>query len=124
MRIFGLGPTELVIILVIVLFSIIPIWLLWKVFTRTGMSGAYALLVLIPYAGPLIALAVLAFARWPRVDSVPAAQAGYAPAGTFTPPPPAPPSVPQTPAGWLPDPTGEHRLRYWDGATWTDNVSD
>ena len=28
------------------------------------------------------------------------------------------------PAGWLPDPNGRHELRYWDGAQWTDNVSD
>lgn len=29
-----------------------------------------------------------------------------------------------TPAGWQPDPTGRHEHRYWDGTTWTDNVSD
>jgi len=28
------------------------------------------------------------------------------------------------PAGWFPDPRGEKRLRYWDGATWTDAASD
>jgi len=27
-------------------------------------------------------------------------------------------------AGWLPDPTGAHQVRYWDGATWTEHVSD
>ena len=27
------------------------------------------------------------------------------------------------PAGWQPDPTGRHEHRYWDGTTWTDNVS-
>lgn len=27
-------------------------------------------------------------------------------------------------AGWNPDPTGRHEYRYWDGATWTDDVSD
>ena len=26
-------------------------------------------------------------------------------------------------AGWYPDPTGEHALRYWDGAAWTDHVA-
>src|SRR5688572_22512252 len=28
------------------------------------------------------------------------------------------------PAGWLPDPSGKHDHRYWDGTQWTDNVSD
>jgi hypothetical protein len=28
-----------------------------------------------------------------------------------------------TPAGWLPDPTANHELRYWDGAQWTDHVA-
>lgn len=27
-------------------------------------------------------------------------------------------------AGWHPDPSGRHRLRWWDGARWTENVSD
>lgn len=30
----------------------------------------------------------------------------------------------QAPAGWHPDPTGRHRVRWWDGRTWTDYVSD
>lgn len=25
---------------------------------------------------------------------------------------------------WLADPTGRHELRYWDGAAWTESVSD
>jgi uncharacterized protein YxjI len=29
-----------------------------------------------------------------------------------------------TPANWHPDPMGRHQLRYWDGAAWTDHVSD
>jgi uncharacterized protein YxjI len=29
-----------------------------------------------------------------------------------------------TPANWHPDPMGRHQLRYWDGRTWTDHVSD
>jgi hypothetical protein len=27
-------------------------------------------------------------------------------------------------AGWQPDPHGRHEYRYWDGAAWTDQVSD
>ena len=29
-----------------------------------------------------------------------------------------------TPANWYPDTTGRHQLRYWDGANWTEHVSD
>lgn len=29
-----------------------------------------------------------------------------------------------TGASWQPDPTGRHDYRYWDGAQWTDHVSD
>jgi DNA-directed RNA polymerase subunit RPC12/RpoP len=45
-------------------------------------------------------------------------------------PPPPPPAVaagvlpPGTPAAWQSDPTGRHELRYWDGAAFTDHVSD
>ncbi|HSH12010.1 MAG TPA: DUF2510 domain-containing protein, partial [Ilumatobacter sp.] len=27
-------------------------------------------------------------------------------------------------ADWYPDPTHRHQLRYWDGAKWTDHISD
>ncbi|WP_239375714.1 phospholipid scramblase-related protein [Frankia sp. Cj5] len=27
------------------------------------------------------------------------------------------------PAGWYPDPSGQHPFRYWDGGLWTDQVS-
>lgn len=29
-----------------------------------------------------------------------------------------------TPAAWHPDPLGRHELRYWDGAKWTEHVSN
>ncbi|MCA0331084.1 MAG: DUF2510 domain-containing protein [Actinobacteria bacterium] len=34
------------------------------------------------------------------------------------------PSVPLPPANWYPDPHSIKRLRYWDGATWTEHTSD
>jgi hypothetical protein len=53
---------------------------------------------------------------------------GYPPT---TPPPTAPPSAAATPpppavapAGWFPDPSGTHRLRYWDGQAWTEHIAD
>ena len=27
-------------------------------------------------------------------------------------------------ANWLPDPSGTHELRYWNGSAWTEHVSD
>jgi hypothetical protein len=36
----------------------------------------------------------------------------------------AAPDRPGQPADWYPDPTGQKRLRYWDGSTWTDHVAD
>jgi DNA-directed RNA polymerase subunit RPC12/RpoP len=35
----------------------------------------------------------------------------------------ADPSAP-SPAAWHPDPTGRRQQRYWDGARWTEHVSD
>ncbi|MBI2709247.1 MAG: DUF2510 domain-containing protein [Actinobacteria bacterium] len=35
---------------------------------------------------------------------------------------PSPPPPP--PARWAPDPLGRHEFRYWDGARWTEHVSD
>lgn len=29
-----------------------------------------------------------------------------------------------SPAGWLPDPSGRHEMRYWSGHSWTEHVSD
>ncbi|MEM9463975.1 MAG: DUF2510 domain-containing protein [Actinomycetota bacterium] len=32
--------------------------------------------------------------------------------------------TPRPPAGWHADPLAAHRLRYWDGDTWTEHVAD
>ncbi|HSS41280.1 MAG TPA: DUF2510 domain-containing protein [Solirubrobacterales bacterium] len=37
---------------------------------------------------------------------------------------PAAASAPSRPPDWHPDPKGEARLRYWDGANWTDHISE
>ena len=52
------------------------------------------------------------------------AAAANAPASggeTPTAPAPAPPTLP--PANWYPDPSGQARLRYWDGSRWTDHTA-
>lgn len=41
-----------------------------------------------------------------------------------TPAEPVPPVAPSPVAGWYPDPSGRHELRYWDGKGWTDHVRD
>jgi uncharacterized RDD family membrane protein YckC len=42
---------------------------------------------------------------------------------TAPPQPPAPAAPPMPPANWYPDPSGQARLRYWDGARWTDHTA-
>lgn len=40
-------------------------------------------------------------------------------------PVPGPPAAGAPPAGaWHPDPHARHQFRFWDGARWTDQVSD
>jgi hypothetical protein len=36
----------------------------------------------------------------------------------------AQPPQPYPVAGWYPDPTGQHRMRYWTGNGWSDRVVD
>ena len=33
-------------------------------------------------------------------------------------------ALPAAGAGWNPDPSRRHELRYWDGSSWTSHVSD
>lgn len=51
--------------------------------------------------------------------------ATYTPGSTMPPViPPATPPAAAMPANWYADPSGRHQLRYWDGSTWTEHVSD
>lgn len=55
-------------------------------------------------------------------QQIPAAQpAGAQTAAAPQPPAAAAPALP--PANWYPDPSGQTRLRYWDGARWTDHTA-
>ena len=38
--------------------------------------------------------------------------------------PVAPVTLTGPPPAWHPDPTGEHRLRWWDGTRWTEHTSE
>jgi len=63
----------------------------------------------------------------PGAPTQPAAPARPAAPPAPPPQPPVPPEPPAAhpgpPAGWYPDPQGLARLRYWDGAAWTDQTS-
>jgi hypothetical protein len=38
----------------------------WRIFGKAGLEPAFALVIFIPFAGPLIAMAILVFANWPN----------------------------------------------------------
>ncbi len=65
----------------------------------------------------------------PTYGSIPGLPPTVAPNTTVM-PPGAPSTVavpgaaPMSPPAWHPDPHGQHRLRYWDGSTWTDHTWD
>ncbi len=53
-------------------FGLILIYPLWKIFTRAGKNPALSLFIFIPLAGWLIVTLILAFSRWPAVEAAPA----------------------------------------------------
>ncbi len=48
------------------------IFLFWRIFTKAGMAGPLALLLLIPGIGGVVVLCILAFGQW-RVAPLPPA---------------------------------------------------
>jgi uncharacterized membrane protein YhaH (DUF805 family) len=60
----GIGPFQLLFILAYILLFMVPIW---KIVSKAGFSGAWALLALIPLIN-IIMLWVFAFVRWPNVE--------------------------------------------------------
>jgi len=65
------------------------IWLLWRIFTKAGMSGALSLLVLVPGVGGIIVLCILAFGTWKVVPAPVQYVAGLPP--NYPPQAPLPP---------------------------------
>ena len=61
---YGFHSVGLIPLLLILALAVIPYWKIWA---RTGHSGAWSLLMLVPVVN-LISLWVLAFKKWPAVD--------------------------------------------------------
>jgi uncharacterized membrane protein YhaH (DUF805 family) len=76
-----------------VIFLAFMIFCLWRIFTKAGLAGPLALLVLFPGVGSLVVLCILAFAHWNVVPAPP--QYGTLPPNyppSYPPLPPNPPS--------------------------------
>lgn len=61
---YNVGAWQIIMFVLMVLLAVIPFW---KLYSRAGFSGAWALLAVIPLA-PIVLLWVIAFIRWPDVD--------------------------------------------------------
>ncbi|MGA8939209.1 MAG: hypothetical protein WB439_08595 [Acidobacteriaceae bacterium] len=72
------------------------VFLFWRIFTKAGLSGPLALLILVPGIGGIIVPCILAFSDW-RVIPAPPQYGGLQPY------PPPPPSYPP-PANFNPPP--------------------
>ena len=75
----GMGGIFLVVVFACLAFII---FLFWRIFSKAGMPGAMAFLLLIPGVGGLIVLCILAFGQWKVIplSSVVLAPPSYPPA--------------------------------------------
>ncbi len=63
------GIVILIIMLVGLFMLALQIFCWWKIFNKTGASGALSLLLLVPF-GKLIVLLIAAFGSWPVLDEL------------------------------------------------------
>lgn len=66
----NIGPFaiyEVPILLLYLLISVLPLLLFWRIFSKAGLPGALALLLLLPGVGLLAACLELAIAEWPAL---------------------------------------------------------
>lgn len=67
MRIGAFAASELPVLLLVLVISILPMLLFWRIFSKAGFPSALALLLLIPGVGLISACLVLAVADWPAL---------------------------------------------------------
>jgi hypothetical protein len=93
---------------------------------RTSTLGWLSLLSIVANVVviPVDLIMLFQAGRLPEPGSQPAAAPALPAQPQALPPPPPPaPAQPAVQAGWYDDPKGESRLRYWDGAAWTDQTA-
>jgi hypothetical protein len=86
-----------------------------------GKGRATEGLVLGLLLGVIGLIVIACLSTKPGYGSVPFAQA---PPGYGSPVPYQPAAPATWSAQWMPDPSGSHQLRWWDGSAWTEHVSD
>ena len=59
----GFGVMDAIVVLIVLALFVIPYWKIWQ---RTGHSGAWGLLMIVPLAN-VVSLWVLAFKDWPAL---------------------------------------------------------
>ena len=87
---------------------------LWALVELIGQIGNARIGTEPDYVTPMVLGAIAAGCFWLSRASRPARPEEL--------PPPVPPG--SNPARWAPDPSGEYRLRWWDGERWTDQTHD
>ena len=127
----GLGTYFACVAFFVVAIVALQIWLYWRVLSKAGYNGAWALLILVPFIGAFASfgiLLVLAFGDWPALrrqayapPAVPSYQPPYQPpappaaappaqqyqgyGGPAAPPAPAPYTPPAPPVQAMPEPS-------------------
>jgi uncharacterized RDD family membrane protein YckC len=112
---------------------------MWKSFVRQFLWIVDSFPYLIPYltgfitamvsknnrrVGDMVAGTLVVKKAFAGAAASPGESSSPPPPASESPAPPTPAPTPSTPANWYPDPSGEKRLRYWDGSAWTDHTAD
>ena len=66
----AIGASFIVVGLIYLAIAVFIIFVLWRICSRAGYSGAMSLLVLIPGVGGLILFCILAFGNWPVLEEL------------------------------------------------------